>query len=350
MQMESVTYFVYGMCVMFYSMMIWMFWRKGSDKLSRLIVGLMAVLDAECIKDLVFFSLGIDQQPHGWYLTNAIDTVIIPFYAFVLMELVKPNWVSWKKAVLHESTFIVPIFLFTVTDSFVWFDVLTVWGAIYGIVTYVLMFFLIARYHRQLKERFSYQENINLNWLRGILSCFFVILLVWTVSCYMVDANYDNVYMVCSLAAWMFVCYFLYRHESVMEELSDIDNEMSHERMEPVEEQNSIAVIVNRLFVEERLYLNPRLKLSDVARLVGTNRTYLSRFFNQENGQTFYDYVNNLRVKHAEELLLTTSLPLLAIASESGFNSLSTFRRVFVSTYDCSPAEYRNRNKVLTVS
>ena len=343
MQVESITFFVYGMCVMFYSMMVWLFWRKGNDRLSRLISFLMVVLDVECIKDLVMLGFDVDKLPNGWYLVNALDTVIIPIYTFVLMELVKPRWLSWRKALVHEASFVILIALFAISGKYVWFDVLTVWGGLYGVVTYVLMFFLISRYHRQLKERFSYQENINLNWLRGILSCFFIILVVWTVSCYMIDVDYDNVYMVCSLAAWMFVCYFLFRHESVMEELNDFEGEACHGEHESVGEEKSMAAVVNRLFVDEKLYLNPRLKLSDVARLVGTNRTYLSRYFNQENGQTFYDYVNNLRVKHAEEMLLTTSLPLLAIATESGFNSLSTFRRVFASTYGCTPAEYRNQ-------
>ena len=82
-----------------------------------------------------------------------------------------------------------------------------------------------------------------------------------------------------------------------------------------------------------------------MASKVGTNRTYLSRFFNQENGYTFYDYVNQLRVKHAERLLSNTNLPISLIADQSGFNSLSTFRRVFNSYYQCSPQEYRTRKK-----
>lgn len=51
MKIECLTFFIYGMCVMFYSMMVWMFWRKGNDKLSRLIMLLMVVLDLECLKD-----------------------------------------------------------------------------------------------------------------------------------------------------------------------------------------------------------------------------------------------------------------------------------------------------------
>lgn len=105
--------------------------------------------------------------------------------------------------------------------------------------------------------------------------------------------------------------------------------------------EGDISAIINKLFVEEKLFLNPRLKLSDVARLVGTNRTYLSRFFNKENGLTFYDYVNNLRIKHAEELLLTTQHSLVEVAEKSGFNSLSTFRRVFEGSHHCTPNAFR---------
>lgn len=39
--MDAITGFVYGMSMMFFSMMAWMFWRKGSDRLFRLIMILM---------------------------------------------------------------------------------------------------------------------------------------------------------------------------------------------------------------------------------------------------------------------------------------------------------------------
>lgn len=226
---EHITFFIYGLCVMFYSMMVWMFYRKNKEKLSRLITCLMAILDMECLKDLLLFVDGIGAQSTIWYLMNAIDMVIIPFYMFVLMELVKPGWLTWGKGILHEAIFILPLAVYAFTRKVCWFDVLAGCGAVYGTVTYVLMFFYIARYQRQLKERFSYQENVNLHWLRGILTCFFIILIVWSASCYMFDVDFDNAYMLCSLVAWMVVSYFLYRHESVLDELQE---PMQHKVME----------------------------------------------------------------------------------------------------------------------
>ena len=158
----------------------------------------------------------------------------------------------------------------------------------------------------------------------------------------MVDAQFDNIYMLFSLGAWMFVCYFLYKHESVIEELGEMDEDEVAVGSEEIS-LSGLEKEINKLFVEEKLYLNPQLKLSDVARQVGTNRTYLSRFFNQEKQMTFFDYVNNLRVEHAVSLLKNSDLRLNAIAEQSGFNSISTFRRVFAAKQQCTPSEYRKR-------
>lgn len=50
-------YFIYGLCVMFYGMMAWFFYRKGADRLSRLVMLLMAILAAGCVKDVFFIPM-----------------------------------------------------------------------------------------------------------------------------------------------------------------------------------------------------------------------------------------------------------------------------------------------------
>lgn len=350
MQIDSFSYFIYGMCVMFYSMMAWMFERKGRDTLSRLIMTLMLIIDAECLKDLFFYSFLENEMGHFWHLMTALDVVIVPFYIFVLMELVKPGWLTWRKGILYELPFVVLLLLYVLTDHIFWFYAITACSVLCGIITFVLTFFFISQYHHALRERFSYEENINLHWLRAILVSFFFILAVWACSSVMTDVSYDNLYLVLSLVMWMFISYFVYKHESVIDELKNVDLELDDAEGDesPMDNkdyhlQKHLSEMVNDLFEKQKIYLNPRLKLSDVAMMVGTNRTYLSRFFNQENGKTFYDYVNNYRVKHAETLLETTDKPLLIVAEESGFNSQSTFRRVFIAVHKCSPSEYRHR-------
>lgn len=82
-----------------------------------------------------------------------------------------------------------------------------------------------------------------------------------------------------SLAIWMFICDFVYKHESVIDELTDSDTGPIGNGLDDGCVEQGLAATVRQLFEEERIYLNPKLKLSDVARMVGTNRTYLSRFF-----------------------------------------------------------------------
>lgn len=109
--MDSVTSFIYGMSMMFFSMMAFLFWRKGKEMLFRMIMWLMIVVDLQLVKDMVFFLIyGFDNE-HAWYLTSSLDMMIIPFYSFVLMELVKPGWFRWVKAFMLELPFLLlPVF------------------------------------------------------------------------------------------------------------------------------------------------------------------------------------------------------------------------------------------------
>lgn len=48
-----------------------------------------------------------------------------------------------------------------------------------------------------------------------------------------------------------------------------------------------------------RMFLNPKLSLTEVATAIGTNRTYLSEYLNNDLDTTFYEYVNGFRIKEA---------------------------------------------------
>jgi AraC-like DNA-binding protein len=92
----------------------------------------------------------------------------------------------------------------------------------------------------------------------------------------------------------------------------------------------------------EELYLDPKLSLNQLAERLGTNRTYLSKYFNNVKGTTFYDYVNALRI-HKKSVPLMQEHPEYAfdyIAQQSGFNSLSTFQRAFRKYTGTTPGKF----------
>lgn len=94
---------------------------------------------------------------------------------------------------------------------------------------------------------------------------------------------------------------------------------------------------------DERMYLNPALQIEDIARRLNTNRTYLSEYFNNVLGKSFYDYINAMRIEKGSIPLMKEhpEYTLEYIARQSGFNTLSTFRRAFVKHTGMQPGRYR---------
>lgn len=310
--------------------------------LSRLVAVLMIVLSLQCIKDLFFIGMDENSNPYMWMIMTSSDMVAVPLYAFLLIELCRPGHITWRMLVIHEVPFVFLPALFIITHNRFFYYAAVVYAGIYGFGAAVWAVMTIPKYNKLLKQRFSYEDNINLNWLRYILLSFFVVLSLWIADCFIINFNIEAVYMLGSIVIWMHICYFLYKHESVINELSE---PIISEESVAVSEDNVIGLserILN-LFVKERIYLNPKLSLSEVAAMAKSNRTYVSRFFNDDHGKTFFEFVNEYRVKYAMTLLKSSDEKLDVIAEQSGFNSRQAFHRVFSKMTGQTPEQYRAR-------
>lgn len=89
-----------------------------------------------------------------------------------------------------------------------------------------------------------------------------------------------------------------------------------------------------------RFYLDFDINIDWVANALGTNRHYVSDYFNKVLGTSFSNYINNLRLEHAVHLLKSGRTQLSDIAYSAGFNNDRTFRRLFKQKYGCSPSQY----------
>lgn len=350
-------FFAYGMGLMYYTLMAWLFWFRSKGRAKHMIAILMAIIALQYIKDLFFIDLCYTSP--SCFISNfltASDFVAVPFYGYILVELCRPGSLKLRHIVLSLCPFILLPILYAATHLHWIFTILIALSTLYGIACAGWMVRELPRYHRRLKDEYSYDDNINLHWLRGVTILFFTILLFWVWSCFAPSMFSTIAYMFASLAGWMVVCYFIYRQEIVINEVRDttasrnasiyntIAAAVPHDEENPSISAESAATLkasLTKLFEEEHLYLEPKLRLADLALQLGTNRTYLSQYFNQCLSVTFYEFVNNYRLAHAERLLRTTDYTLEVVAHTSGFNSLSTFRRAFMAKYTCSPQAYR---------
>lgn len=331
--------FILGLSVMFFGMTSWLFFRKGG-RLSVIVACLMVILGAQCLMSMCFIFKDVYLDPHYWTILTSLDLCAVPFYALILRELVRPGSVTWKTGVINILPFIVfpalyiaigwyPLYLFTVVGC-----------AIYGISYFIFTIINIRIYNRRLKEQYSFTENINLNWLKLILIFFLVLLAVWVIDTMAIYSYLECVYLLMSMTMWMVIDYFIYKHEMEMESLNATQSEEEPSAEPPMSE---LGAKIIRLFTEERIYLNPNLKISDVAAAVGSNRTYVSNYFNREAATTFYDYVNALRIECASTLLLETQDSIKVIAERAGYNSPQAFIRVFSKIKGISPSEFRQQ-------
>lgn len=94
---------------------------------------------------------------------------------------------------------------------------------------------------------------------------------------------------------------------------------------------------------EERLYGNPTLTLNDVADRLGITSKQVSGIINQGFSQNFNDFVNSYRVAAVKERFALgdqDQYTILSIALACGFNSKTTFNRVFKRVTARTPVQY----------
>lgn len=393
---------------MFHLVMACMFFYRHCSRLKIYVSLLMLTIVAQYVKDLIFigntyYSSRLEEQ-----YASSIDLLTLPMYAIVLVEACRPLWMNWSRAFCFYIPFVVLMVTFWVHPVPLAYHAMHVTAILCAV--FILLWALreLPRFERALKEEYSYAEYINLHWLRGVILLFFCLLMLWVYDSMASGVRYDNIFLFNSLVMWIAACFCFYRQSVVINavksyfvepsednaetnldaaendldkatahlEAADADQNAPHAHTQPesvaetvaepqpvaeqpvepepeelkLQQEAAFAERMYLLFEKEHVYLNPRLRLSELAMLLGTNRTYLSQYFNQNCESTFYDFVNDYRIHHAKLLLHSTDDTLETIAMNSGFNSLSTFRRAFVQREGMSPIEFRASNGKIRVS
>lgn len=90
----------------------------------------------------------------------------------------------------------------------------------------------------------------------------------------------------------------------------------------------------------EQNFVDP-IRLGDAAHLVNMSESAFSHFFKKKTNYTFIDYITNLRIAKACQLLSDTTYTVAEICFTCGFNNLSNFIRIFKKKKGSTPNEYR---------
>ncbi|QGX39820.1 AraC family transcriptional regulator [Permianibacter aggregans] len=111
-------------------------------------------------------------------------------------------------------------------------------------------------------------------------------------------------------------------------------------------EVNASFQQLQALMQSEQLFTEPDLNLNDIAERLGLTALEASKMIKDGSGKNFRGYVNDFRIEAVKQKLNDADyakVSILAIAMESGFNSESSFYRVFKAATGLSPTAFRER-------
>jgi len=95
-----------------------------------------------------------------------------------------------------------------------------------------------------------------------------------------------------------------------------------------------------------REHYNSKMKISDVADCVGMSEQYFCRYFKKMMGKTLTEYMNEIRVDKASELLSSTEEKIIDIALQCGYDNVSYFIKRFKNIKGITPQEYRREARM----
>ena len=208
--------------------------------------------------------------------------------------------------------------------------------AIEVIATVVIGSMMIRRYDRMVDEFYADTDDKS---MRNIQSILYLVLTIAVLS-FIVNiigrARFTDHEIILTTTSLMFsALLFAIGYEGLHRHFSIIDMRTNKEQVSN-DDSAALKDAVNRSMTEriialvenDKIYLQPDLKLDDLAQMMHTNRTYIYQAVNQQMGISFNEFINRYRIAHAKRLMASDpSLSMNDIALHSGFASLSSFYR-----------------------
>ena len=226
------------------------------------------------------------------------------------------------------------------------------WG-IY--VSLMIVFFIsgIKGYAAYCKDNYSDTTGLSLRWLTGIP---ILLIPVIVFDRYVYSVQPGNLVLaivseISMLPPVVYLAWFAHRQKPadessvVMNDPASVDSESGSQQLSS-RMIEKLSLLLEKECIQSLAFLDPKLTRNKLAAALGTNSTYLSRYFAQK-GTNFNEYINGLRLDYACRMIKDSNegcVALNKIAQDSGFANYRTFSRLFVCRFGVSPADWRDGN------
>ena len=275
----------------------------------------------------MYFLTSSDDMMQGSLIAGLLDSMtIIPLTIVVLLVMLqdrrRPLWpvavvvaplvagMAWCAANRSDDLLLVLLIYF-----------LLMW---LGLIIYMIV--AIRQYGRWLRDNYANMENKEVWQGFVVMAIFFLVYAIYSLDAG--ELSYEYAMEVINI---VLICYLLWRVET----LSDLSlSQINHDRstLDALPAKN-VEALLQQYCVDTQLYLQHDLNVIQLAKAIGTNRTYLSQYFSSL-GTTYNAYINVLRINHFvrlyhEAIASHRSFTAQQLAQESGYRNYKTFSLAF---------------------
>jgi AraC-like DNA-binding protein len=313
-----------------------------------------------------------ERYPHLIGITAPLPFCYGPFlYLYIVYSIQKENqlrlldYLHFLPAFL-SYLYLTPFYFFYsleekikvdngLVDDFSVFSYIIVFGFMVSGITYsIVSFRKLMQRKKVVVDNFSYDDRIGLNWLQysiiGIglvfVTAAFVIILREGIG-FDFPFNADILFYSIIVGFVVFIGYSGIRQQDLFSDTvrneEDLVLRESEYKKSGLKEEIAVEKHKDLLHLMdiEKPYLNPKLTLIELSKMLDMSSNNMSQLINQYENVNFYDFINKYRVEEfIERVKSNNKFSFLAIAFDSGFNSKSSFNSVFKKIKSVTPSQY----------
>jgi AraC-like DNA-binding protein len=298
---------------------------------------------------------------------NGARFILAPLiYVYIKSLLPSPNKAFIKKHLFHFIPFIVYLFFYIIPvivltkiikkDFYPYLNFIDenfnqgLWQDLFSLFYFYLSLRLFFRVKKGMTANYSNFKEKDFLWIKKFIYSFLIVIILdLTLVFLSIFGKYNGnelgfITMIFTVISMIYLGYYGLTQSSIF--LPDfLTNEKTTNRQINPEELLVLKRKVTQAIEEEKLYLSSDLTLRTLAESIKLSERKLSSLINDEMNTTFYDLINNFRVQEAKKRLKSSiynKYTVVAIGDSCGFNSKSSFYRIFKNETGLTPTQFKN--------
>lgn len=272
---------------------------------------------------------------------------------FSFISLLNEKYLNRKRAIADLSLWAVVNILIWLSITFLpksismW--VLIVAALIFFVYVANISWIFFKTYRSAVRKIQNYHSEEVDSFIRWISKSVFFAIVMGLICSVMAFAPkwLITLYLACSIPFfyYIFICFldYLIYYETVDDAIID-ESETTNE---PTDKLWAYQHLEEQLqeWIYAKNYLQPKINMGELAKQIGSNRSYLSNYINSQYSCTYYEWIAQLRLREAKKLLIDEpNITTAQIAERVGFSSNSHFTTLFTEKEGISPAKWREKN------